>query len=243
MFVPIAAAVEIDGRGVDQLRAAYDEGGIDLLESTVEKVLGVAITETSVVDQQRLADLVRPVAPLTIDNPDDLFAVGSNGTEELVFEAGEVSLTAEGVALYLATQNPDETSLNRIVRSEQVWQAWLDAIGESDDPNVVPGEVDSGIGAFLRSLGAGQTTMLQLPLEKVTVPNREGDPNIAYFRPNMDQVKALIPTIVPFPASAFPGQRLKTRVLNGTETEGTELTVTERVVFAGAEISALGNAD
>lgn len=243
LFIPISAAVDIEGVGHNQLKAAYEEGGPELLESTVEEVLGLGISETSVIDQQRLADLVAPVAPLTVQNADDLYSVAPDGSEELLFEAGELSLDPAEVATYLATQNGDETSFNRIVRSEEVWRAWLEAIGQSDDPDVVPGETDSGIGSFLRALGGGETVMQQLPLEKVTIPNIEGDSDIAYFRPQAQQVALLMPSIVPFPSSAYPGQRLKTRILNGTPVEGAELKFTEEAVMAGAEISALGNAD
>ncbi|KAA0235986.1 MAG: hypothetical protein JJLCMIEE_00637 [Acidimicrobiales bacterium] len=243
LFIPISTAVDIEGVGYSQLKAAYEEGGPELLESTVEEVLGLGIGETSVIDQQRLADLVAPVAPLTIENPDDLYAEAPDGSEELLFEAGELSLDEAGVARFLATQNGDETSFNRITRSEEVWQAWLDAIRQSDDPDVVPGETDSGIGSFLRALGAGETVMQQLPLEKVTIPNAQGDSDIAYFRPQTQQVALLMPSIVPFPSSAYPGQRLKTRILNGTSVDGAELKFTDEAVLAGAEITALGNAD
>ena len=59
----------------------------------LQSLLGIGISEVAVVDDARLAELVAPVAPLTIDNPD---AVGE-------FPAGTLALEADQVGPYLAT--------------------------------------------------------------------------------------------------------------------------------------------
>ena len=43
----------------------------------------------------------------------------------------------------------------------------LDSIDASDDPDVVPGEVDSGIGRFVRELAGGFSQIVVLPVDHV----------------------------------------------------------------------------
>ena len=51
----------------------------------------------------------------------------------------------------------------------------------------------------------------------------------------------LLPTAIPFSQSAFPGQRVGVKLLNGTTTEGTELRFAAAAVSAGGEIKVIGN--
>jgi hypothetical protein len=56
-------------------------------------------------------------------------------------------------------------------------------------------------------------------------------------------MKSWVPSYVPYPTSAFPGQRASVNVLNGTTNPDAIRAVAPKVVAAGGEISLTGNAD
>jgi hypothetical protein len=198
----------------------------------------IGFTEVVELDGARWAELVAPVAPLTVDNPDDVVGVDADGGESIVFPAGELQLDAASVGPWLDLKGEGETDLNRMVRHELFWRAWLDALAASDDPAAVPGEGDAGIGRFVRALAAGSTDEETLPVSEVEAP--EG---LERFVGDRDAIATLVASAVPYPLSPGPGKRVRVRVLNGTEHEGLPGEVAQVLVPAGAEITIVGNAD
>lgn len=63
------------------------------------------------------------------------------------------------------------------------------------------------------------------------------------FVADADSVRTLVATLVPFPTSAQPGDRVRVRLLNGLGDPGQALNVASILVPAGAEITVFGNAD
>jgi hypothetical protein len=61
--------------------------------------------------------------------------------------------------------------------------------------------------------------------------------------PDPVAISTLIPRIIPFPSSSFPGQRPRVRVLDGTQNPDVRLSATGPIVGAGGQITILGNAD
>lgn len=215
------------------------QGGIDNIRATVEQVMGLAIPDVTDLTPERLAELVGPVAPLVIDNPDNIRA--ADGTVQ--YAAGSLELDAQNVAGYLSARDPAENDTNRIGRSELVWDAWLSAIGASTDPNVVPGEVSSGLGPVLREQARADVEFLTAPFDEVPIPTDGPGPAAALLRLDVAEVPAIVAQAVPFPASAFPGQRVRVRLLNGTG-DPTAPTVMARVLVPlVAEITLLGDAE
>jgi hypothetical protein len=193
----------------------------------VQNLLGLGIGEVAVVDAARWADLVAPVAPLTLTNPD---AVGE-------FPAGEISLGADQVAAYLGASIEGQSDLARLARQEAFYEAWTAAVADSADPGAVPGELESGLGRFVRGLAAGPVQVHALPVTEVTA----GD--AVRIDPDLDAIEQLMPTVVPFPTAAAPGARVRLRLLDGTGDGDHVLRTAPLVVPAGAEIVVVGNAD
>lgn len=234
VFVPTRVVSDMPIFGYAPIEAAYDLGNAEVQAEAVGDVLTTGIGEIAVVDAERWEGLVAPVAPLTIDNPDDLEVDG-----ELAYPAGRLALEAEDVGPYLAARHEGESDLARLFRHRVFWTAWLAAVAESADPSAVPGELEVGIGRFVRELAAGPTVIETLPVEPTTVEMFEDEPT---FLPEPEEVAALVAELVPFPRSPRPGVRERVRVLNGTGDLDEARTVARELPPTGVEVVVIGNA-
>ncbi len=206
--------------------SAYGGGATDV-RPPLQDMLGIGLTEVVVIDDARWAELLAPVAPLALDNPDAL--------ED--FPAGPLSLAADQVGPYLAARNEGESDLARLFRQQLLFEAWVDAVAESSEPAAVPGELDSGIGRFVRGLAAGPRQVATLPVEET--PAGEGK----RIDIDTDAAASLLATLVPFPTASHPGARTRVRLLDGTGDAQHVITAAPLIVPAGSEIVVVGNAD
>jgi hypothetical protein len=203
-------------------------GGIDATFHHVETLLGVGITEHVIIQDDRWATLTGTVAPLTIENPDQVEG----------FEAGSIQLGADEVSAWLSARGEGESDLGRMFRIERFWETWLAAVEAANDPAAVPGEIDSGIGRFVRGLSAGQRQVATLPVLE------EADPaGQVTYRLDPDPAGALVAQMIPFPRGHVEGARTRVRLLDGTGTPDHALGAAPLIVPAGAEIVIVGNAE
>lgn len=203
-------------------------GGIDAIHGDVQRLLGIGIAEHVVVQDPRWATLTQPAAPLVIDNPDPV--------ED--FPAGTIELQADEVGEWLRAIEPDESDLSRLFRQQLFWEAWLADVAAASDAGIVPGEVESGLGRFVRALAAGQRQVTTLP-----VLEDADDDGEAIFRLDPEPAAELVSRLVPFPRAAWEGARTRVRLLDGTGTPDQALGAAPAIVAADAEIVIVGNAD
>jgi hypothetical protein len=239
IFIPMTTVLELPGIGNIPLDAAAARAGLDGLQKAVEGVLGVGMAEVAVVDPQSWADLVAPLGTLDVQNPDDVKVAGPDGEKTILFPKGTVTLTPADVSVYLQTLSPGENDLNRLVRHQAFWEAWLRKVGTSDDPAVVPGESSSGLGRFVRELAADRVDMAPLPVKGASIPGSD----LAVYLPVDEQVTSLVARVVPFPIGAPPGARPRVRLLDGTGTLEHGIGAVGTVVAAGGQVDQIGNAD
>jgi hypothetical protein len=223
-------SVEVgDGPEASLLSVTYAFGGTpEVMRGAGEAVAGVGVEGIVGIDDGRWAELVAPVAPLTIRNPDEL--------DE--FPAGEVQLQADDVASWLAATRPGESELSVLYRHQLLWEAWVAAVAASDDPAAVPGELDSGVGRFVRGLAAGH-------LEVTTVPvsERVDDTGTTVFEVDRDALRLVITELVPFPTGTGLAPRTRVRLLDGIGDQDHVRRVAPNVVAADSTIVVVGNAD
>lgn len=235
VFVPTRVVDDLPLFGVSPLETAYDLGATPEVQAEmVGDLLGAGIGEVVVVDADRWAGLVAPVAPLLIDNPDDLEVDG-----ELRFPAGDVELGPDDVGPYLEARHDGESDLARLFRHETFWTAWLEAVGEAGGDDAVPGELETGLGRFIRQLAAGRVVSTTLPVDRSTRDEPGAEPT---FLPDVDGIAAVVADLVPFPRSPRPGVRERVRVLSGTEDVEAARRVAPRLPPAGIEVVIVGNA-
>ncbi len=236
LFVPGATVVEVDG-GERPLATVWQQSGVDGVRAALAQLLDVNFDGVQVLDRDRWAALTEPLAPIDIVAPDTLVSEDADGSVVTRFAAGPTSLGASDVGEYLGWTNPGESGLNVLVRQELFWEVWLEEIAASSDPDVVPGEVLTGLGRFVRALAAGPQDFVTLPVDRVVDAN-----GVERFTMVADEVDALVVEMLPFPLPATPGSRTLVRVLNGAGGADLTLGVASQVVAAGGQVTMIGNA-
>ena len=189
----------------------YAEGGLSALEQRIETMLGAGITEAVEVPRAQWAELVQPVAPLTVQNPVAAQTTNAAG-QPVSFPAGEIQLTAAQVGLYLQADTPEQADTVRLTRHEAFWTSWMSALDEAGE-SAVPGEGEIGVGGAVRGLVGGPRNITTLPATPVPIPGvplSESD----LFRPNGLAIVATVPDLIPFPVGVG---RLRTRLVMGVE--------------------------
>jgi len=225
VLIPAATLVGTGDLGTLALAHAFG-GSAEHMRRSVEIVAGVGISELVVVDDARWAELVAPVAPLAVDNPDELDD----------FDQGPLTLAADEIGPYLRSSADDERDLSRLARHELVWEAWLAAVAAGGSA-AVPGELDTGIGRFVRGLAAGPHQVRSLPVDEVE--NGDGGIDFAVRR---DERAELMVSLVPYPTGTEFAPRTLVRLLDGTGDPDHVARVAPRVVAAEASIVVVGNA-
>lgn len=264
VLVPPSTVVPGDAEG----RALAQVWSVDGLEGTVAAladILNVGIAESRLITGDQWEALVGPVAPLLVDNPtplvsplvaaaadpgdgivppDDVAGMGGGlgwqvGDGVVTFDEGVVELPARLVGPYLAASVPGESELSRMVRHQRVWSAWLAAVGaDRDNPAVVPGEVETGLGLYVRTLASGEVELATLPV----VAETDLATGVSVLVPLADEVRVLVARLIPFPVGARPDSRMRVRILDGTGELDNGLPAVAPLVESGAEVAAVGNA-
>lgn len=240
IFLPVGTLLPVPLREPPEaaLNAIYAEGGVSALEQRLETMFGAAITEVVEVPRDQWANLVQPVAPLTVQNPTAAETTNDAG-QPVAFPEGEVHLTAEQVGLFLQADTTEEADTVRLSRHDAFWTAWLAALDEAGE-DAVPGEGETGVGGAVRRLIGGPRNQQTLPVTPVAVPGLPAiDSDI--FRPNTLEIVASVPTWIPFPTGVG---RLRTRLVMGVEGQREELAgIAHTLVQAGAEVGVIANAE
>ena len=207
------------------LADVYLSDGAAGVTAALGRMTGVAIGDPVELDDGDWARLVDPVGPveLTLDN-----AVGE-------WAAGPVRLDPADVGRFLSARDPEETDLDRLERQEQFWTAWLHQVSQGGD-EAVPGEVEAGVGRFVRGIAADTVLTEALPVL------RDDQPDGLRLTPNDGQLSGLVARAVPFPTSPEAGARIKVRLLNGTGDPSLTTEAATFLVEGGAEIDIVGNA-
>jgi hypothetical protein len=229
--------------GAETLAHAWSVGGKPSVERAATVLFGLAFDEVVVIEHSRWAELLAPVLPLTIDNPDRITQIGSNGKAKTLFAAGEVELDATDVGTYFEARSPNESELIRLARQQRLWDTWIAKVRAAPDPAAaVPGEVGSGIGRYVRAFVAGTTSIYQLPIVPSAAVEDAGTDKEA-FTVDAPAAARLLATIVPYPTGGPDGGRVRVRILDGVRQPGLTVLVAPLLVPVGAEISIAGNAD
>ena len=238
VFVPVRTVTDLGVLGTEAIEYAYDLGGPEQERQAIQTLLGTGIGELAQIDAERWADLVGPVAPIAIDNP-DVIRSDDDEAGEILFDEGMIELEADEVGPYLEARVEGESDLARLFRHQVFWRAWIEAVAADGTVEAVPGETDNGIGRFVRLLAEDATTFETLPVVETDEPiDRVG----TGFVPDQDAMDALMAELVPFPTSPAPGVRQRVRVLNGTADTDRASEVASLLPPLGAEIELVGNA-
>jgi LytR cell envelope-related transcriptional attenuator len=227
IVVPPSTIVPRDAASPTTLADIYRTDGAGAASAALAEVVTVAVSEHVEVDDAQWSRLVAPVEPVSVslERP-----VGE-------WPAGEVALDAAAVGRFLAALGGGETDLDRTERQQQFWGDWLSRVSTGGD-DAVPGEVESGLGRFVRGIAGGRNEVSVLPVAR----DGPGGAADARFRTDGQRVAELVAEAVPFPRSPSPGARIRVRLLNGTDDQDLTSRAVASLVAAGAEVVIAGNA-
>jgi hypothetical protein len=228
--------VELPALGLNALREAYVFGGAPLLRSSVENLLGLSFAVVGQVDAGVLAQALAPVGALTVDVPDAVTANGPDGRVQIVFASGPVSVGPERVGELLASPG-EGTDLDRIVRHQAFWDAWLRALTARPDAAPTAAAGLTGAETAVAALAGGPVRYRVLPVEAVST-GRGADQDL--FSVDQDLLDGLQAELDPAAAGT---PRIRVQVLNGTGAVSVSGLVQPLLVPAGARVELSGNAD
>ncbi len=236
LFMPVDMFTAV--YGPRQLAELYLSGGLDQLGVGVGAGLSIGLTEATEVTPQRWAELVAPLGSLTVDNPDDVVVADESGATRVVFPAGEIELAPDEVAAFMDVRDATSFDVDRLIRQELVWEAWLTTLGALGDPGLVPGEGDVGLARFVQGLASGPVVFETMPLVAGDPPL---DDPLAEPQYTADEVGLadLLPRIIPLAAG---GGRPRLRLLDGAGLGGVPQSMVELFGRAGAALTVIGNA-
>jgi hypothetical protein len=225
VLVP-AVTIVTDPTGAEHtLDTVYAEQGAEAAAQALGNVVTVAINETVEVDEATWTRFVEPVGPVTVHVDDP---VGE-------WPAGDVVLQPEDVGRFLAARAADEPDLARVERQQAFWTAWLPLVRDAGE-RALPGEVETGIGRFVRVIAAGEGGAEAIPVA------REDAADGVRYRPDAARLGQFVSVTIPYPTSPAPGVRIRVRLLNGTGDPGLTERAARELVASGAEIVVVGNA-
>lgn len=208
---------------------AYTDAGLDGLRTVTEEMLGVVADSVTQVGPADWESLLEAVAPITVRNRNEVTVGGTT------YPVGELELTAAEAAAWVSAPPEADNRLDVMARQEELWRAWLAAVGEAG-PEAVPGEADRGLGAVVRLMADGDVTYPDFPLYRVQV-----DDVTEFDSPEPDLLDELMVQMVPF-AVGTGGDRVSMRVLDGVDETDIEFVAAERMVPLGISLQRIGNA-
>jgi hypothetical protein len=220
VHVPPGTLVEVASMGLVSLREAYADGGVELLQHSLENLLGVRFAEATAVTAPELA----AAAPgLTVAVADAVQERDESGRVVEVVPAGELAVDETTVVPLLQAVG-EGSALDRIVRHQAFWTAFLASDGEA--PLDAAAELD------------GDAQQRVLPVEAVA--GLDGDEEL--YRVVTDDVVAMVGRLFP-DAPRAGADRIRVRILNGVGSPGVAQQVQPLLLDAGGQMTLSGNAD
>jgi LCP family protein required for cell wall assembly len=127
--VPRDSYVDIPGRGLDKINAAFSYGGPDLLGRTVERLTGIRIDHVVVVDFQGFAGVTEAVGGVEVFLPDDIVDPRSG---ETTWHRGWERVEGERALQYVRTRyGLPRGDFDRVQRQQNMLRAIVDGVART----------------------------------------------------------------------------------------------------------------
>lgn len=225
----------------------YGTGGIHALALRAGQGLTFGATETVTVQTDMLVKIAQKAGPITVNVPDDVLEATQYEPPEfrVKYAHGPLTLQPEEVPEYFRFRGDLETVSNFSLRLELAWQELIKgAAAAPGELTVDPNDADQAAFAeIMENVLRPETVLAPLPFS--TSP--DGANGAAEFGLPEGIDSSSMPTWVtghlPYPVSAYPGQRVKVEMLNGTSSPDALRSAAPLVIGANAEIAWTGNAE
>ncbi len=232
LHIPPEAVLDGDRRLIDVFR----QEGEAATRQAAATLMDVNVDDMTVLDAAGWTQLVAPAGAIPVDIVEDLYSVGPDGNE-VAYPAGNVAVAPDKVADFLGWVNPGDHASTRLARHVSFWQAWLATIAASTDPGIVPGEIDTGIGRFLRGLATSTPVVAH-----AEGSHRQLESGAPATDVDLESLRATVAQMIPFPLPVAPGARPRVRLLDGVGGLDLAALYSPSLVSEGAQIVIIGNA-
>jgi hypothetical protein len=211
------------------LREAAAEGGLPLLQQSLENVLGVHLAEAASFDPDDVAALLGAVGgSVAVQVDEQVEERSADGRVTVVVPAGPFTISSANAVTFLSSVG-EGSALDRIVRHQLFWSALLD----------VPELVGATTLLSADALGGVEGTVQQRVLPVEAVAGVEGEDEL--YRVVDQDMATMIERL--FPTAPRVGDRVRVRILNGAGAPGVAQRVQPLLLDAGGQMTLSGNAD
>lgn len=245
--VPISADVllwDFEDAPAETAKAIFDSGGSEALRLRLGADATFGSTSMLTVPVELVDELAAPLGGVTVTLPDDVLALTPDSNVAVWYPAGPLELSPGEVGRFLDFRGHSEQESNRMLRTELLWKSLLGAEGGVPTGASLSGsDSDEDVAQFVELLETISSKPVEfdlLPLEPLPLG---GESQIVLFRIDPGAMPAWVSNHVSFPVAAYPGQRARVRLLNGTADPGAPAAIAPTIVSEGGEIVQTGNAE
>ncbi|CAN5698428.1 hypothetical protein BH10ACT3_BH10ACT3_09840 [soil metagenome] len=244
--VPVSAGLvfwEFEDAVPESAADLWASGGIDVVRLRMGVDTTFAPTDAVTVPGTVIEQLATEVGPITVNLADNVIVPNDAGGSMVKYPSGPLTLQPSQIMEFLSVRGAGEAELNRALRLSKVWDALLAGVKAKGGGVDLPGGSSDDLALFsdiVDDLNASEVSVQLLPTNEVPL---DVSPAFSIDRIDQRAMTTWVPEYVPFPTSAYPGQRATVDLLNGTTNPDAIKTIAPKVVGAGGEISLTGNAE
>ena len=249
LFIPTALYSLIPGVGTDQLGAASQYGGIDLITASVENLMGIHVDAVVLGSSEAMGAWIQEAGGLQVKVPDALTAKSAVDGSRRIIEKGDQFMTGPEVVTYISLEQAGETEIDTFTRHEVMWKSLAPVLGKHDVAekvltNPLPHLEVARDGALVRpvleSLGRADVAYSVLPIKPVG--SRSGEDT--HYSPDWKAIRRLTETNW---AGSLPdgttGVARPIQILNGVGEPGVGQKVDARLAGLNLRVVVSENAD
>jgi hypothetical protein len=228
--VPADMRVAIPGFGEERIATAFDTGGLDLAQQTMQAAMQITIDVAAEANASQLADLLAPYEPFAMHFDQPVLASTSDGRTDTVFPAGDATLRASDVPKLLLARLSDGVEADVLARQEAMWRAVIAAVKAKRGK---AGSTD--IAGFIGGLSQGTYVATTLALDVAHASD-----HLPGVPPDLIRMRLLVAEAMPGAVSPSSSSA-RYRIVNTTGDPLLALDVVGRLTYFGANIIAAGD--
>jgi hypothetical protein len=230
LLIPSGTLSDVPSLGIQPLSDVPTLGEAGLLTTTVENMLGVALTSTVTVDDASLVAALQPAAPIPVDLRHEV-QITTPGAEAII-PAGRQSLSAQDAARVL-TARESGGEIEHLVTVQAVLEGWMTRLHDARVRGAtLTGQ--PGLAALVHAAGR-PVRVGSLPVDSLA------SAGVDRFEVRTDDLDAYVRRAFPGARLGIGGSRPRVEILNGTGAVGVTQGAARKIVPAGGRVALTGN--
>jgi LCP family protein required for cell wall assembly len=245
--IPRDTRVMIPGRGMDKINHAFAYGDIELLEETIENLMGISIHYYGVVDFEGFQYIIDAIGGVKIDVEKDMYYVDQAGSLKINLHSGEQVLDGKKALDYARFRFDPLGDLGRIQRQQKLINAVIDKVMNFDIMVKLPNIISSLTEYIKTNMNPNEIISLarilkDIDRDKIWVETIKGEPQyidrVSYLVVEQEQVEKRVKYLID-----NKQRGLNVEVLNGARIPGIARSVASKMTELGFNIVNVDNAD